>query len=45
MGWSDGGITAMILAALAPENVGKLVLWGANAYVTPEEIKDYDKIR
>lgn len=38
VGWSDGGITAMIAAAKYPENVRKLVVWGANAYIADEDI-------
>ncbi|KAJ8960632.1 hypothetical protein NQ318_013924 [Aromia moschata] len=45
LGWSDGGISSMILAAKYPEVVEKLVIWGANSYVLPEEIKSYEKIR
>lgn len=42
LGWSDGGITAMIVAAKYPEQVDKLVIWGANSYVTEEEAKIYE---
>jgi valacyclovir hydrolase len=42
LGWSDGGITAMIVAAKYPERVDKLVIWGANAYVIEEEAKIYE---
>lgn len=42
LGWSDGGITGMILAAKYPNAVDKLVVWGSNAYVLPEELKIYD---
>eukprot|EP00914_Ancora_sagittata_P018675 GHVO01037016.1.p1 GENE.GHVO01037016.1~~GHVO01037016.1.p1 ORF type:complete len:323 (+),score=36.78 GHVO01037016.1:46-1014(+) len=45
LGWSDGGITAMILAAMIPEKIRKMVVWGANAFVTKEEIEIYEKIR
>lgn len=45
LGWSDGGITAMILAAKYPELVTKLVIWGANSHVTKEETEMYDTIR
>ena len=33
LGWSDGGITGMILCARNIENVENFVVWGANAYV------------
>jgi valacyclovir hydrolase len=45
MGWSDGGITAMMLAAMIPDKIRKMVVWGANSYVTPEELATYEKIR
>ncbi|KAJ8985323.1 hypothetical protein NQ317_008353 [Molorchus minor] len=45
LGWSDGGISSMILAAKHPESIEKLVIWGANSYVLPEEIDKYEKIR
>jgi len=38
LGWSDGGITALIAAARAPENMRKLVVWGANAYIAKSDI-------
>lgn len=41
LGWSDGGITAMILAAKYPLNVHKCVVWGSNAYVLKEELETY----
>jgi valacyclovir hydrolase len=33
LGWSDGGVSATILAALHPESVQKLVVWGSTAYI------------
>ncbi|CAK9830424.1 Valacyclovir hydrolase [Anthophora retusa] len=41
LGWSDGGITSLILAAMFPENVRKMISVAANAYVTPEEARSY----
>ena len=38
LGWSDGGITALILAAARPDTVEKLVVWGANSYVCQSDI-------
>lgn len=37
VGWSDGGITGMIMAGRKPLLVDKLVIWGSNAYITPKE--------
>lgn len=37
LGWSDGGITALIAAAKYPSYIHKIVIWGANAYVTEED--------
>lgn len=45
LGWSDGGITGMIMSAQQPEAVEKLVIWGSNAYVLEEETKIYESIR
>lgn len=35
----------MITAAKYPEEVEKLVVWGSNAYVLPEEIEIYESKR
>ncbi|KAL3859109.1 hypothetical protein ACJMK2_009341 [Sinanodonta woodiana] len=45
LGWSDGGITGMIAAARCPNMITKLVVWGANAYVTEKDIKLYEGMR
>ncbi|KAK9500966.1 hypothetical protein O3M35_002118 [Rhynocoris fuscipes] len=45
MGWSDGGISALVLAARYPENVSKLAVWGANAYVSSNDVSIYQGIR
>ena len=45
LGWSDGGIAALILAATYPDSIRKLVAWGANAFVTDEDVEQYKKIR
>lgn len=39
LGWSDGGISSLMVSAMQPESVRKLVVWGANAYLTEEDIK------
>ncbi|XP_064453340.1 valacyclovir hydrolase isoform X2 [Mirounga angustirostris] len=45
LGWSDGGITSLIAAAKYPSFINKMVIWGANAYVTDEDEKIYQGIR
>ncbi|CAH0553855.1 unnamed protein product [Brassicogethes aeneus] len=45
LGWSDGGISSMILSAKYPDIVDKLIIWGSNSYILPEEIKIYEKMR
>ncbi|XP_064467261.1 valacyclovir hydrolase-like isoform X2 [Ornithodoros turicata] len=39
IGWSDGGITGLVLAAMCPEQVDKLVVFGAQAYVTEHDLQ------
>ncbi|XP_077789438.1 serine hydrolase BPHL isoform X2 [Podarcis muralis] len=45
LGWSDGGITALIAAAKNPNLIHKMVVWGANASVSEEDVKLYNAIR
>lgn len=45
LGWSDGGISSIILAALYPDAVDKLIIWGANAYLLSEDIQACENIR
>ncbi|KAB0391808.1 hypothetical protein E2I00_014429, partial [Balaenoptera physalus] len=45
LGWSDGGITALIAAARYPSCINKMVIWGANAYVTDQDEEIYQGIR
>ncbi|XP_055120665.1 valacyclovir hydrolase isoform X1 [Symphalangus syndactylus] len=45
LGWSDGAITALIAAAKYPSYIHKMVIWGANAYVTDEDSMIYEGIR
>lgn len=45
MGWSDGGITGMILAAQNTSLVKNLIIWGANAYVTEQDMLIFNSIR
>ncbi|XP_055120669.1 valacyclovir hydrolase isoform X5 [Symphalangus syndactylus] len=42
LGWSDGAITALIAAAKYPSYIHKMVIWGANAYVTDEDSMIYE---
>jgi len=44
VGWSDGGITALILAARYSASVNKLVVFGSNAYITDADIDMIDKV-
>ncbi|KAG5849856.1 hypothetical protein ANANG_G00076140 [Anguilla anguilla] len=45
LGWSDGGICALIAAARNPSLVRKLVVWGSNVYVSEQDLKIYDGLR
>lgn len=42
LGWSDGGITGLIMAAQFNESIEKLVIWGSNAYIAPKEVQIYE---
>lgn len=44
-GWSDGAIIALLLTLQRPRYVSKLIIWGGNAYLTPEDIEAYEKTR
>uniref|UniRef100_H3D449 Biphenyl hydrolase like n=1 Tax=Tetraodon nigroviridis TaxID=99883 RepID=H3D449_TETNG len=45
LGWSDGGITALIAAAKNPDKIRKMVVWGANAFVSQQDVQLYDAVR
>jgi len=45
LGWSDGGITALHVAAKYPDLIRKMVIWGSNAYVTQADNDMYESIR
>ena len=45
LGWSDGGVSGIILAARFPERVQKLVIWGSNAYVSETDVELVEKTR
>lgn len=40
VGWSDGGITALVVAVMYPHLVDKLVVFGSNAYVTQVDVEN-----
>lgn len=42
IGWSDGGITSLILASKFSENIRKMLIIGANSFVLPEELQIYE---
>jgi valacyclovir hydrolase len=44
-GWSDGAIIALLLTLSRPQQVSKLIIWGGNAYLAPEDIDAYEKTR
>jgi valacyclovir hydrolase len=44
-GWSDGAIIGLLLTLNRPQQVSQLVIWGGNAYLTPEDIAAYEKTR
>ncbi|XP_056233675.1 valacyclovir hydrolase [Seriola aureovittata] len=45
LGWSDGGITALIAAARNPDLINKMVVWGSNAFVSQHDLELYDAVR
>ncbi|KAM8745228.1 valacyclovir hydrolase [Acanthopagrus schlegelii] len=45
LGWSDGGITALIAAAKNPNLISKMVVWGSNAFVSPDDLTLYEAVR
>ena len=45
VGWSDGGITGLVMATLFPQNVKKLILWGAQAFITGKDIEFVEGFR
>lgn len=42
LGWSDGGITALIAAAKNPDKIKKMVVWGSNAFVSQQDLQLYN---
>ncbi|XP_034439122.1 valacyclovir hydrolase [Hippoglossus hippoglossus] len=45
LGWSDGGISALIAAAGSRDLVHKLVVWGSNAFITQHDMDLYNAVR
>jgi valacyclovir hydrolase len=45
MGWSDGANIATIMAAEKPQTVIKVVVFGGQSFLTPEEIEAFHAIR
>jgi len=43
-GWSNGGTTAMIAAAIYPQLVRKLVVWGTRSYIAQEDMQKIEKV-
>jgi valacyclovir hydrolase len=44
-GWSDGANVAVLVAAQHPARVRKLVLWGGNSDIRPDDVKGLDQTR
>ena len=44
VGWSDGGITALIAASQQPDNIHRLVVWGSNAYISQWDIDNINQV-
>lgn len=44
IGWSDGGISSLILAARHSDNIRKMIVFGSNSYILPEELKVYQSM-
>ena len=41
LGWSDGAMSAIILASMFPESTITVVPWGANCFIGEEDVKVY----
>lgn len=41
LGWSDGGITGLVVAARNPALIQKMVVWGSNTYVSQQDLDIY----
>lgn len=38
LGWCNGGISAIIMAARLGQNIDKLVVWGSNTFVSDNDV-------
>lgn len=45
LGWCFGGVTALVVASKAIDNVEKLVQWGAISFITEIDLKYYRSMR
>lgn len=45
LGWSDGGITALIAAARNPDLISKMVVWGSNAFISQHDLNLFNAVR
>jgi len=45
IGWSDGAISATILASQWPDAVKRLVVFGIQAWITKEDVETYESMR
>ncbi|XP_055852232.1 valacyclovir hydrolase [Episyrphus balteatus] len=45
LGWSDGGITAMIMAGTDRRLLDNMVIWGAGPYINEKEVKVLEDMR
>ena len=45
LGWSDGAIASVMLAAMRPHNVAALAMFGGNAYFTDADIAGFEATR
>jgi len=45
IGWSDGANVGAIMAALRPARVERLVMFGGQSFLTPEDIATFNSIR
>ena len=44
LGWCDGGVTAICLAAQFPDVIKKLVIWGSRTYLTKDDVKRSEEL-